>query len=96
MALRDLHRKIDNSVLQLYSWDDLDPGHGFHEVSPLPENDRVRFTLSETARKEILRRLDELNRKRYEEEVHKGLLGESDEVDDGDGDRHSIFGAIDA
>jgi hypothetical protein len=35
----------------------------------------LRFTLSETARVEVLRRLSELNRQRYQEEVAAGLHG---------------------
>jgi hypothetical protein len=66
--LRELHRAIDIGVARAYGWDELDLGHGFHEVPCLPENDRVRFTVSETARLAVLRRLDESNRQRYEEE----------------------------
>jgi len=71
--LRELQREIDVAVVQAYGWDDLDLGHGFHEVPYLPENDRMRFTISEPARIEVLRRLAELNRRRYEEEVAQGL-----------------------
>ena len=71
--LRDLHREIDLTVARAYGWDDLDLGHGFHEVPYLPENDRVRFTISEPARVEVLRRLALLNKERYEEEVAQGL-----------------------
>lgn len=67
-ALRELHRETDASIARAYGWADLDLGHGFHDVSYLPENDRERFTISERARLEVLRRLGELNRKRYEEE----------------------------
>lgn len=67
--LRELHREIDLAVAGAYGWDDLDLEHGFHEVPYLPENDRIRFTISETARVEVLWRLSELNRQRYEEEV---------------------------
>lgn len=66
--LRDLHRQIDFAVARAYGWADLELGHGFHPVPYLPENDRVRFTISETARLEVLRRLGELNRQRYIEE----------------------------
>ncbi|MCW5262139.1 ATP phosphoribosyltransferase regulatory subunit [Verminephrobacter eiseniae] len=72
-GLRALQREMDASVARAYAWNDLDLEHGFHEVPYLPENDRVRFTISETARVEILRRLSELNRQRYEEEVAQGL-----------------------
>jgi hypothetical protein len=74
-ALRQHHREIDLAVAQAYGWDDLDLDHGFHEVPYLAENDRVRFTISEIARIEVLRRLSELNRQRYEEEVEQGLHG---------------------
>jgi hypothetical protein len=68
MALRELHREVDLAVARAYGWTDLDLGHDFHSLSFLPENDRVRFTISESARLEVLRRLGELNRQRYEEE----------------------------
>lgn len=71
--LRALHREIDVAAVRLYGWEDLDLGHGFHEVPYLPENDRIRFTVSELARVELLQRLSELNRQRYEEEVAQGL-----------------------
>jgi hypothetical protein len=74
-GLRALQREMDVAVARTYGWDDLDLEHGFHEVPYLPENDRVRFTISETARVEVLRRLSELNRQRYEEEVAQGLHG---------------------
>ncbi len=66
--LRELHCRLDQAVTSTYGWDDLDLGHDFHQVPYLGENDPVRFTLSETARLEILRRLGQLNRKRYQEE----------------------------
>ena len=71
--LRDLHRELDISVASAYGWHDLDLGHDFHEVPYLPENDRVRFTISDSARLEVLRRLAELNRQRYQREVEAGL-----------------------
>lgn len=74
-GLRTLQREMDAAVARVYGWGDLDLEHGFHEVPYLPENDRVRFTISETARVEVLRRLSELNRQRYEEEVARGLHG---------------------
>lgn len=73
--LRDLQLEIDLAVVHAYGWADLDLGHGFHDVPYLPENDRVRFTISEPARIEVMRRLAELNRQRYEEEVAQGLHG---------------------
>lgn len=75
--LRALQREMDATVARAYGWGDLDLEHGFHEVPYLPENDRVRFTISETARVEVLRRLSELNRQRYEDEVARGLHADS-------------------
>ena len=72
-AMRGLHCEVDLLVAQAYGWDDLNLGHGFHEVPYLPVTDNIRFTISEAARIEILRRLSELNRQRYEEEVQQGL-----------------------
>ncbi|MCU0937527.1 MAG: hypothetical protein MUF66_16180 [Gammaproteobacteria bacterium] len=66
--LRDLHRQIDEAALAAYGWSDVPLGHGFHAVPYLPENDRVRYTIAEEARLEILRRLARLNRERYQEE----------------------------
>lgn len=68
VSLRALSEQIDIEVLGAYGWRDISPAHGFHAVESLPENDRVRFTLSETARLEVLRRLAALNRQRYREE----------------------------
>lgn len=75
VRLRELHREIDAAVMRAYGWDDLDLGHGYHEQPNLAENDRVRFTISDAARAEVLRRFAELNRQRYEEEVAQGLHG---------------------
>lgn len=72
-TLRDLHRKLDEAVAAAYGWEELDLDHGFHEMPYLPESDCVRFTISETAQLEVLRRLSELNRQRSEEEVARGL-----------------------
>ena len=43
------------------------------EYAYLPENDRVRFTIHPNARKEVLKRLLELNHKIHAEEVAAGL-----------------------
>jgi len=68
VRLREMHREIDAAVMRAYGWDDLDLGHGYHEQPNLAEHDRVRFTISDVARAEVLRRFAELNRQRYEEE----------------------------
>lgn len=66
--LRVLHVHMDETVLAAYGWKDILLSHDFHTVPYLPENDRVRFTICEEARLEILRRLSRLNRERWEEE----------------------------
>jgi len=73
-GLRDLHVRIDEAVRDAYGWSDIALDHGFHELEFLPENDRVRHTVSPAARREILRRLLELNHRRHEEEVAAGLV----------------------
>lgn len=68
LELRKLHRELDEAVLAAYGWIDLNLGHEFHEVETLPENDRVRYTVSPDARKELLKRLLALNHQRAAEE----------------------------
>ena len=70
---RQLHVEMDNAVLDAYSWQDVQLRHDFYEVDYLPENDRVRYTIHPEARKEILKRLLELNHKIHEEEIAAGL-----------------------
>ena len=66
--LRDLHVEMDKAVAAAYGWSDLDLGHGFHETKQ-----GIRFTISESARREVLARLLKLNHERYAEEVAQGL-----------------------
>jgi methylase of polypeptide subunit release factors len=73
--LRDLHRRLDQTVLAAYGWNlpgpdgpVIDLAHGFHDLDFLPENDRTRFTLHPTARRELLTRLLKLNHTRADEE----------------------------
>jgi hypothetical protein len=61
LELRALHREMDKAVLTAYGWSDIDLSHDFSELEYLPENDRVRYTISPDARKEVLRRLLALN-----------------------------------
>ncbi|GAB1425915.1 hypothetical protein MASR2M16_31490 [Thauera terpenica] len=77
-GLRALQCEMDIAVANAYGWDDLALEHGFHEVPYLPESDRIRFTISEAARVEVLQRLSELNRQRYAEEVAQGLHGDTE------------------
>lgn len=84
--LRDLHVEMDNAVRDAYGWRDLDLEHGWIETRTAEEQkdkktgkvsavEKVdhRFTISERARQEVLRRLLKLNHERYAEEVAQGL-----------------------
>ncbi|MEX0595568.1 MAG: type IIL restriction-modification enzyme MmeI, partial [Candidatus Paceibacterota bacterium] len=71
--IRELHKNIDIAVQEAYGWQDIALRHDFYEVEYLPENDRVRYTIHPEARKEILKRLLELNHKIHAEEVAAGL-----------------------
>lgn len=69
LQLRTMHRELDEAVLAAYGWaGQVALGHDFHEVETLPENDRVRYTISPATRKELLRRLLALNHQRAAEE----------------------------
>ena len=57
LELRRLHVALDIAVRDAYGWQDLDLEHDFHEVETLPENDRIRYTISPAARREVLKRL---------------------------------------
>ena len=64
---------MDEAVLSAYGWEDIDLAHNFYEVDYLPENDRVRYTISPNARKEVLKRLLKLNHETREQEVKAAL-----------------------
>lgn len=61
-GLRDMHARLDLTVLDAYGWGDISLGHEFRKTKH-----GIRFTISEAARAEVLRRLSELNRRRFEE-----------------------------
>jgi ribosomal protein S20 len=75
--LRELHKKMDEAVLEAYGWNKdterwgkaIDLRHYFYEVDYLSENDRVRYTIHPDARKEVLKRLLLLNHEMHECEV---------------------------
>ena len=67
-GLRALHVEMDQAVAAAYGWSDWDLGHGFH-----PTKQGERYTLSESARREVLDRLLALNHQRHAEEVAAGL-----------------------
>jgi hypothetical protein len=78
LQLRDLHKKMDLIVLNAYGWTDINLRHDIYDLEYLPENDRVRYTIHPDARKEVLKRLLELNHTLYEEEIKQGLHKEED------------------
>ena len=73
--IRNLHIRLDEAVCSSFGWRDINLDHSFREVSYLSKNDRMRFTMSETARLEVLQRLLVLNQQRHEDEVANGLHG---------------------
>ena len=66
--LRELHIDLDKTVVSAYGRFDFDLGHDFHETKQ-----GIRFTISESARREVLALLLKLNHERYAEEVAQGL-----------------------
>ena len=68
-VMSDDGRILSENILDLCDY----IGSPFHEVGYLPANDNVRFTISESARIEVLKRLAKLNRERWEEEEAAGL-----------------------
>lgn len=80
LRLRTLHKELDEAVLAAYGWDQHGEygsavflRHDFYEVDYLPENDRIRYTIHPDARREILKRLLQLNHTLYAEEAARGL-----------------------
>ena len=71
LKLRCLHIEIDHAVRDAYGWQDLGLEHAFHEVETFPENDRVRYTISPVARREVLKRLLAENQARVRFETQK-------------------------
>ncbi len=57
--LRELHAEMDRAILKCYGWEDLDLQHGFYQN----ERGQTRFSVSPEARREILKRLLDLNLK---------------------------------
>jgi hypothetical protein len=74
LELRRLHREMDETVHKAYGWTDVNLAHDFYEVDYLPENDRIRYTISPAARREILKRLLKLNHEIHEKEVQESKL----------------------
>ena len=74
LELRRLHFEMDLAVCNAYGWQDLDLEYDFHEIEYLPENDRTRFTISSSARREVLQRLLVENHSRAKSETNVDLF----------------------
>jgi hypothetical protein len=72
--LRKLHQEIDYLCLREYGFDINDLGHGFHNIAQ-SGSEKMRFTISESSRLDVLRCLRLLNRQRHDEEIAQGLHG---------------------
>ncbi len=86
VELRRLHVEMDNAVRDAYGWHDLDLQHDWQKkvtiedkkdkktgkVRPV-EKVEWRYTISEAARQEVLKRLLKLNHEIYAQEVAAGL-----------------------
>jgi hypothetical protein len=75
--LRKIHVQIDLKVMESYGWSDIDLMHDFIKVSYLPQGDNARYSISESARIEILDRLGKLNAVRYLEEKSANVVADS-------------------
>lgn len=78
VQIRALQERINSIALREYGWDNLDLECGFHGVGYLPEGANIRFTMSEEARHEVLRRLLKLNRERVEHQASSGSVDSKD------------------
>lgn len=86
--LRELHKEMDEAVLEAYGWHTdterwgkaINLRHDFYELDYLPENDRVRYTIHSEARKEVLKRLLLLNHEMHEAE-ERGISYEELDVE---------------
>ena len=59
VRMRDIHRRLDEAVMDAYGWGDVELDHGFYEYRKM-----VRWTVCPQARAEILDRLLEENHRR--------------------------------
>ncbi len=72
--LRDIHEQLDHAVMAAYGWDDVPLDHGFHTYRKM-----TRWTVSPTARVEILDRLLEENHRRAALQEGSGVSDPADE-----------------
>ena len=70
VELRNLLATVDAQVAATYGWTDIDITYDFREFAGGSVNDPWRWALSEEVTAELMRRLTELNRQRFEELSH--------------------------
>lgn len=75
--LREIHVELDNAVMAAYGWDDVSLDHGFHTYRQME-----RWTVSPSARVEILDRLLEENHRRAARQGRAISVDNSEEADD--------------
>jgi hypothetical protein len=92
VQLRELQRRINEAVCGRYGWTDIELACGFHEVGYLPAGN-VRFTISESARLELLQRLSRLNKTLFEREAQHSMqtTGSVDSSAAETAERHDLF-----
>ena len=77
--MREVHTELDHAVMDAYGWGDVELSHGFHSYRQM-----TRWTVSPTARVEILDRLLEENLRRAAAQGDAPpLTEETDEEADG-------------
>lgn len=91
--VRSAQVQLDLAVAKAYGWNDLDLEHGFHNGISVQSRDSIRFTVSESARLEIMRRLSALNRKRYLEEQQSASSLEAVQAERGGAGRRLVRSA---
>ncbi|MCC3766073.1 Eco57I restriction-modification methylase domain-containing protein [Streptomyces sp. UNOC14_S4] len=79
--LRQIHVELDQAVMAAYGWDDIPLDHGFHTYRQME-----RWTVSPTARVEILDRLLEENHRRAAAQGDVVLPDSDSEGDEEEGD----------
>jgi len=75
--LRQIHVELDEAVMAAYGWDDVPLEHGFHTYRQMR-----RWTVSPTARVEILDRLLEENHRRAAAQGEAPPLAEAEETEE--------------
>ncbi|MGQ4432184.1 Eco57I restriction-modification methylase domain-containing protein [Streptomyces sp. SAS_260] len=79
--LREIHVQLDKAVMAAYGWDDVPLGHGFHTYRQMQ-----RWTVSPTARVEILDRLLEENHRRAASQGVVSPTDNNEAIEDEEGD----------